>query len=334
MSLLATVKKLTFPPITWLVLTVAVCRPASAGSGLSTDLPEAVRQVVVRDQFSNDCDVWLVNSRNLPCPRNLCEPAADPQFYHREQANWLSTPPEDFYETVSPNQIICVYVHGNRISNREARRRGLKLYRLLGGKSGGIRFVIWSWNSDQVRGRIRDARIKATRADYESFQLASFLSQLPANSTVSLIGYSFGSRIVAGSLHILAGGQFRGNKLGTELLPAIRPRAILLAGAFHHSWLRPGGAFGLATTNVDHIYSTINRRDPALKHFYVTSKYSKPKALGYVGIGQQNLGPNACRVTQHDISNWVGWTHRFDRHIESGALMRQVRHFALWNAVN
>ena len=320
--------KFISPPITWLVLTVAACRLASADSA------EEILRGQVNHQLATECDIWLVNSRDLPCPQNLCGAAAEPAFYRRQQASWILTTPDYFYGTANPDQITCVYVHGNRISNAEARRRGLKLYRLLGGNSEGMRFVIWSWDSSQVRGRIRDARIKAARADRESFQLASLISQLPDNSTVSLIGYSFGARIVAGSLHILAGGQFCGNSLDTEQLPAIRPRAILLAGAFHHSWLRSGGKLGLATANVDHIYSTINRRDPALKHFYITSKQSKPKALGYVGIGRQSLGSGAHRVTQHDITDWVGWTHRFDRHIDSGALMNQVRHFALWNAVD
>ena len=184
-----------------------------------------------------------------------------------------------------------------------------------------------------MRGRIRDARVKAGRADRESFQLACSLSQLPNASTVSLIGYSFGARIVAGSLHILAGGQFCGNSLPPDRLPAYRPRAILLAGALSNGWIRPGGSLGLMMSKVDHMYSTINHRDPALKRFYVTTKASKPKALGYTGIARQSLGPNSHLVTQHDVSRAVGWTHRFDRHIESGPVMSHVRRYALWNPV-
>ncbi len=207
------------------------------------------------------------------------------------------------------------------------------MYRRLMCHSPPVRYVIWSWPSDKIRGIVRDARQKAIRSDGESFYLACALAELPEHARLSLIGYSFGGRIVTGSLHLLAGGQFCGNVLDKDELPNLRPRVALIATAMTNGWLCVHGAHGLATSQVDHIYSTFNPADSALKLFHVTTKKTKPRALGYCGVSSKCLGPYGHLVTQHDVSPYVGKSHAFDSHTLSGGLMNQVRHHALWHEI-
>lgn len=275
-------------------------------------------------------DIWLISTRHLSCPRATCEPSRDLRFYRLEGGQWQPSSAQDFYGTSDPAQITCFYIHGNRIRKDEVFQRGMRVYQRLN-RPANTRFVIWSWPSTPIRGRIRDARTKAARADGESFYLAHTMGGMSDSSTVSLIGYSFGARIVTGTLHLLGGGALKGNVLSEERRPEFRPRAVLLAPAVSRGWLRPEGIHGMATYAVDQIYSTYNTKDPALKHFYVTNKQTKPTALGFSGISSKSLGPNRDVMHQQNITQWVGWNHTFDRHLDANPLMATVRRYALWD---
>lgn len=296
----------------------------------AADVPTPSGVVV---QSSGECDVWLISSRCLPCPRNLCSPPGPVKYSRRIGKRWWRSTSSEFLSTLEPDKVTCFYVHGNRLSPSDARSQGMAMYRRLMCQSTSIRFVIWSWPSDKIHGIVRDARQKAIRSDGEAFYLANTLADFPDDVRLSLIGYSFGGRIVTGSLHLLAGGQFCGNALARDNPPDIRPRVALIAPAMTNAWLCPHGAHGLAAGQADRIYSTFNPLDSALKRFHVTTQKTKPRALGYCGVSQPCLGPHGHLVTQHNISPYVGKSHAFDAHTYSRPVMNQVRRYALWHEI-
>ena len=73
-----------------------------------------------------------------------------------------------------------------------------------------LRFVIWSWPSDKIKGPLNDIRTKAWRTDTDGYYLGWFLQRMHPQSDIGLIGFSYGARIVSGALHVLAGGELDG----------------------------------------------------------------------------------------------------------------------------
>ena len=108
-----------------------------------------------------------------------------------------------------------IFVHGNQITPCDAKCEGLAVYRRLmrhGSDAPPIRFVIFSWPSAKVSGGLlNDVRVKAMRTGPAGCQLAWLIDQMPAETPLSLVGFSFGARIITGGLHVLAGGSLGGS---------------------------------------------------------------------------------------------------------------------------
>ena len=161
-------------------------------------------------------DVWLVNTRCLPYPRSRIGVSRQMRFQRYDGTRFVSATQDEFLATLDPHQVTCFLVHGNRMTSAEAQEYGLSFRRRVKRGQCPFRFVIWSWPSERMVGPVRDARSKASRADAESYYLASVLATLPGDASVSLVGYSFGARAITGGLHLLGGGMVRGNRLGIE----------------------------------------------------------------------------------------------------------------------
>ena len=126
-----------------------------------------------------------------------------------------------------------------------------------------------------------------------------------------MIGYSFGGRVVTGSLHALGGGQLGGRKLpGPEVLGA-SVRAGLVAPAIERSWLLPNGYHGKATQNLERLVLMYNRRDSILKRYWLLDLVRGSVALGY--SGPRDFGPRfdgtRLPVIARDFAQVIGKEH-------------------------
>jgi hypothetical protein len=274
-------------------------------------------------------DVWLIETRCLPGVCGAHGVDERMRFQRWDAGRFVDTSQIDFLETLAHDQTTCFFVHGNRVSACDARRIGVDFARRLGNSGGSFRFVIWSWPSDRVIGPIRDARIKASRADAEAYYLASVLAELPPSADVSLVGWSFGARTITGGLHLLGGGVFAGNSLNRVDQPTIRPRVVLMAAAVPRGWLLPGGAAGLAPRQVEQLTLLYNPSDPALKHFPFVFRPGRPQALGFEGIAARQLGTAGGLVQQYNVSGTIGRSHAMARYTQSPNIMNIVRNHAL-----
>ncbi len=165
-------------------------------------------------------------------------------------------------------------MHGYNTDPDNAVRYGWSLFARLQQWAGPrpFRLVVWSWPSQRtVRPLRADIQLKACVSDTEGYYLARTIAGLePAfadpkpnahlartiagptgGSPVSLIGYSYGARIAAASLQLLAGGPVAGRSLPPAVLSAWSGRATpirvaLLGAAIDCDSLEPGQPFGLA----------------------------------------------------------------------------------------
>lgn len=264
-------------------------------------------------------EIAVVNTRNI-C--GCCDPEAIrtgikvENYAVGDDSGSRRWQPSDLQSLLAfkPAVPTVVFVHGNQISSGDAKCEGLAVYRHLilhGSDAPPIRFVIFSWPSTQVSGLLRDVRVKASRTGPAGCQLAWLLDQMPAETPLSLVGFSFGARLITGGLHVLAGGSLNGSASLAENVHPNRPpvSVILMASAVHSYWLAEGQYHGMAMTQVSRMMLINNCNDPAMKYYdFLEPGHGGPQALGLCGptrIGREY----AKKIMNRDVSRYVGADH-------------------------
>jgi hypothetical protein len=221
-----------------------------------------------------------------------------------------------------PNRLTIFYVHGNWMTRDNSRGRVQFLCRLIRCQTNApFRMIMLSWPSQREKHPVHDIRENANCADIQAFHLAWLMRQLPPEEKVSVMGFSFGGRVVTGALHLIAGGCILGHSLndyaGRELVECDttrKYRVSLCAPAIDRQWLEPNSRHGRAMSSIDHLVNLYNSRDPVLRRFRFVD-LARPIAAGFSGF--PNVGDprqttpftRQDRIEQYDCSDVLGGTH-------------------------
>ncbi len=244
------------------------------------------------------------------------------------RATWRPTDWRALTTGGSGQRPLVVYVHGNRVGPGEDMTEGLRVYRALkrqGQPRGPIRFVIWSWPSTPIPGLLRDFRVKAAYTQPAAWQFAWWLRQLPENTRLALVGYSYGARVVSGALHLLGGGRL--HHLQLEAVPPdhFRIRAALVAAAYDWDWLLPHGLYHRAPHRLERMVLTTNEQDPAMRYYHLGNGRLRVHALGRGGLPQPgSLGDIAKRIKHYKVSNQVGHRHALTSYLAARQPMSRL----------
>ncbi len=303
-------------------------------------LPERVCEP---DRCAGEDSVWLISTRHLGCAQPGHFTSEDLRVWQSQVGGrWRRSTVSELTSQVDadqdPNSVTTLYVDGNRVDAADAIRRGMRIYCELRQRTPAHRrfcHVIWSWPSDKVAAPVKDTRIKASRTISEGYYLGSFLAEMPSTKRISLIGYSFGPRIITKSLHLMGGGAADGMALPQEKLVASPPRyrVVAFAAALDNDWLVPGRRHGQAISVIDRMLLIYNSRDAALKRY--GRIYGRPgvEALGYTGLVHAVcLGDAASRIDQMDATCVVGKQHNWDLYVADQNLMDSMSRYAVWES--
>jgi len=229
--------------------------------------------------------IWEINSRRLPqCMPVDC--SARLAVWQLEGSCWQASAEDSLIELAMHEPMrTVIYIHGNWMPVNETRTRALMVYRMISARSAEpIRFIVFSWPSEQRERPAKDVITKKPLLATSSFYLASFVQRLPAEQPLSILGYSFGGAIVTGSLHLLAGGDLDGYCL-CDQTPRLQPiRVGLAAPAFDQFALGPSGRYSRALEMVDYLHNLYNSRDPILRRFRFFDRDNDPVAAGFAGL--------------------------------------------------
>lgn len=267
--------------------------------------------------------VLLISTRQLGTrcdPQQMIDGLECRERIARDNAtDWRPIPWEQIAESDRPT---LFYIHGNRVGRGRDQAEGLAVYQRLAQHHAGddpIRYVIWSWPSDQIRRPVLDYKVKAARTRPVGWQLAWAIDQLPAETPLALVGYSYGARIATGALHLLAGGTLGELKLGD---PQPRPpvHAALIAAAEDAAWVRPGGFHGRALGQIDRLVLLTNRLDPAMR-FYHLGFGRDVQPLGYTGL---LAGRPQGKLWSVDLTEQLGRTHSLGSYLRAKEVVAQV----------
>ena len=279
--------------------------------------------------------IWLVSCRGLSCDASQLEELK--YWYYAEGLGWTPSDADAFHAAADPSLRTAIWVHGNRIESGQAFGIGIDVYRALIRQAPSeqpLRFVAWSWPSERVEGGpIQDARVKAARTTPAGHRLARFIVQMDAAAPVSVIGYSFGCRIITGALHLMGGGVSDGDPLAAPSVHRAQGvRAVLIAPAIESHWLLPGRTHGLAMTQVESMFIIVNSCDKVLKHYHLlycnARRRNGPQALGTTGlVGGSQLGEDRRKIEQTDACCLVGPEHYWRNYFQTRSLVaRMVRY--------
>jgi hypothetical protein len=313
----------------------ALNRPQALGQGgdiiaASASRAPGIATASVRRQREQQQDqVFLISTRAIGtrcehdamCSGLVCESHAG----HGGSTGWESLSWKQLAAELAKPTPTIIYIHGNRVDCGYSKSHGLAIYRSIAGRredDGPIRFIIWSWPSSQIRGQVRDYQVKAARTKQVGWQLAWAIDQLPAETPIAVIGYSYGARVASGALHLLAGGRLGSLELNERLHPDRQPvRAAFVAAALDANWIRPGGYHGRALEQVDELLLVNNHLDPAMR-FYHLAMETGARPLGYGG--PRGLGQFADRVRSVDVTGAVGRHHAIEEYLASSSRVTRV----------
>jgi hypothetical protein len=279
--------------------------------------------------------VWLVSNRGLGC--NVQQQAQNLKYWRYDcERSWVRSSLTELL-AADDSGVTTVFVHGNRIARDEAFTKGWGAYRTLVrcADERPVRFIIWSWPSDAIRGPVQDAREKACRTNPSGYCLGWFLDQLNPETPVSLMAHSFGARVVTGALHVLGGGQIDGHRLGERNHP-IRQAipVVLLVAALDNDWLMSGRFHGQAMSRVSSMLLVNNSCDVLLKRYHlIYGRRCSQQALGYTGLASwAATGADWTKVSQVNAASIVGRRHAFAGYIGSPDLVALMRPYLLFES--
>ncbi|MCE9608571.1 MAG: hypothetical protein K8U03_27105 [Planctomycetia bacterium] len=285
-------------------------------ASLSAPSIAGTEAVLASDTVAPADELWFVSARRARCVDG--EAVGLDYWKYDSAGRWRTATLEEF--TAADSKVpTCFHVHGNRVSVCEANFGGWKYYSTFTGgcrERGPLRWVIFSWPSDRLDcGPRKDVQIKAVRAECYGFYLAWLVDRLSPEAHVSMIGYSFGTRLIGSSLHYLGGGKLRGRQLAEIQVEDRGVRTVLLAAALDNNHFSPGHAMQAAPSQIDHLLLGCNQQDPALKWYALLYQLTfRPRrgqqALGHSGVaGLQCMPELKDRVEQRDLSCAVGREH-------------------------
>ena len=262
-------------------------------SGLSDVNASNVESITVVDggslpSIASEDRLWLISTRSITSQVWRANLETPPFSFSRVSTCGQLTGASmaEYLDMIATSPQVMIYVHGNRLSANEAIARAATVRSRINRSrtSSGIDWVIWSWPSTKSGFLTSDLREKASRCDAQGLYLG-WLIRHHVNHHVptSMIGYSFGGRILTGSLHAAAGGRLGGRQLSGEPVTGAQIRIGLVAPAIGSHWLSRCGNHRLAMQNIEEILLLYNRKDAILKRYWLLSHVRGESALGYTG---------------------------------------------------
>lgn len=265
----------------------------------------------------NDCDYWIVSSRQ--CRKRDAYGGADCclRYYHRQSEQCLAdSDRQTFFANMRPDRPVCFVIHGsyNRWGDVVTESKLIHEWLRAAAPQLPIQVVFFTWPSDGNMPFILtiDLAILGRRSAYHGMFLAELIGQIPPEQPISILGHSHGARTAMATLHLLGGGCIeKGHHLPNGPGYPHRIQAVLAAAAVDHHWMVPGERYGQTLLPVERLLILRNSRDFTLS-FYPLRKPFSPTALGREGLSMDDrmgLGDLNAKLVDMDCAPIAGRGH-------------------------
>lgn len=287
-----------------------------------------------------DWDYWIVSARECDelAPLETSDDCL--QFFTRREGDPTLTPRSkaEFLASLRPEVPVSIFVHGSYVSTDSVRAESEGTYRWLKNAqpSAPGMMVFYTWPSDVGLSWVMpvDLNVLGVRSENYSIHLGRLISRFPAEQPVMLVGHSHGGRLSAATMHLLAGGEVTGDRLGQQdLALQRRMRLVLAAAAVDRHWLNPGERFGMALLLPERVLNLHNSNDYAM-NIYPLHKPFGNQALGGRGPSEWDalqLGAWRGKIVDFNVAPLVGFGHTWPNYIHQPLLAQTVAPYVFFN---
>jgi hypothetical protein len=283
-------------------------------------------------------EYWIASSREC-CQRGqtFC-PQGTLRYFAADAQNRLTDVPESaFLGSLNYDVPVCFVIHGDMTSFENLHRAAPRIVKWLrrGAANAPVQIVFYTWPSDDEANPMPQLSITARgeRAEFNGCYLAELISKFPAQARVSFFGHSFGSRVTAATLHLIAGGTLPGCQFRCQAGAPRAYRAVFIAAAMDRPWLNPDDRYGRALLTTEWLLNVRNGADFVINLYPIRTLYGR-QALGRVGFSpgdRLRMGVLATRITEWDVTRPIGtghaWANYYSRP-EIAAVMAPVLVFS------
>lgn len=279
-------------------------------------------------------EYWIASSREC-CQRGQTHcPMGTLRYFAADSRNCLTDVAEPvFLSSLNYDVPICFVIHGDLTSFDDLRQAAPPIVKWIRRGASGlpVQIVFYTWPSDDANTPIPQLDISARgeRAEFNGCYLAMLVSQFPAHARVSFFGHSFGARITAATLHLMAGGAIPGCRFRLNPAAPRSYRAVFIAAAMDRDWLNPGERYGRALCVTEWLLNIKNGADFVINLYPMRTLFGQ-QALGRVGFSpgdRLRMGTLSSRITEWDATMSIGPSHAwafYYRRPEIAALMGPV----------
>ena len=266
-----------------------------------------------------DDEVWLVSSRAIkaqqPCSQQPLSSGLRCDQFCGDR--WTGSGVQQLIDQhrTDPSRPTFIFVHGNRTDSFWAQRRGLQVYQSLFGSAKQlppVRFVIWSWPTDVMRGPLIDFQTKSERALFEGQVFGEFLVALGKENRVSLMGYSLGTQVVLGGLEVAA--QTSVQESSTAESQDFRYPMMVIAPVTHCHWPQCEQQVDMVLSQCGEMTAFRNPQDKAIRAFHLFCQQANGLCYDAQQMGIDALIMRAGNVHQYDLSQVAGREHNIVRY--------------------
>lgn len=246
-------------------------------------------------------EIWLVSTREIAD----CDVSPSSNKFvckHPVGTAWNRVPLEQLLDVQNKHsdKANVVFIHGNRTSEFWSRRRGKMAYQKLVANNPvelpPVRFIIWSWPSDEIAQPLKDFWKKMDRSVVDGRLFGHFLSRLDPQQPLSLLTYSMGTQVGFTGIETAT--------LHSDSCPSIG--MIAMAPVTHCQWPLTPVQMDVIQDRVHHLRFCRNSKDIAIRAYKTVcslgcSNDFRPGADLISGVHHN--------VRQYDVSKAVGCEH-------------------------
>lgn len=320
--------------------TIAQEKSAAAATAPKLPLPPTPEASAQPRSVGPAVRYWIVSTRCCQQSKHKCDVGC--HFVCHAVTDDCQLHPvclEELLSSQSPGAPTCVTVHGSFTRWQDVRMDAECTYQWLRSPcpQSPLNFIYFTWPSEGVFTLVPnnpftspvlqwDIAILGRRSEFNGFYLADLVGRLPHGTPVCLLGHSLGTRTIAASLQLLAGGTIQNRQRWNPADCGSRIRVVFAAAAIDHDWFNPKERFSCALHRAECLLNLRNECDLALATYPLRHPFSS-RSLGRAGFtnrDQRKLGPQACQVSDVEVSPLIGRGHSWPSYIQRPELAAAI----------
>jgi hypothetical protein len=246
-------------------------------------------------------DIWMIDTHSVSWTQTNDNEFAKIEYRRLQNNRWEPSDATTFFDSQNPAVPLIIFAPGYTSTTANTIEVGLGITRLLPSDKP-YRMVFWNWYSERVVHWLRpDIRAKIPVTVANGYYLAQLLRRLKPESLVSLLGFSFGNRIL---------GEAAAN-LEKNTPEKLRLRMVMASPATDQHDFAEGAKYSGIPELVEKILILYNPADFRLTFYpFLYDSETQINALGRYGPSASVRKKFQDRIEAVNVDSYIGIRHK------------------------